>query len=266
LVIELQQLAAGLYLVASLGTFLGLALPDARLGRVAIGCLAVGAVVHGLAFAQLHTRTAPPLTDLSAAISLMAWLAVVFALALVVLLRGRLESLAGLVAPFAFVAVLASSYALASELRSAEGSVGGRWPHLHVILSSAGLALLGVAGLAGLLFLLENRMLKAKRPVRWRSRLPSLEALDRVNVAALALGFPLLTFGMIAGMIWSRRMTGHLWIGDPHAVWAALAWVVYLALSAARFAIGWRGREAAACAAVGFVFLLFAVLGAEALS
>jgi len=258
-VIELHRLAAAAYLIASLGTFLALALPDARIGRAATWVLGAGALLHGLAFARLHTMSSPPpLTDLPAAVSLMAWIAVLFSLLL--LRRSRLESLAGLVAPFAFVAVWWASAALQGPVPESAEAVG-RWPHLHIILASAGLALLGVAGLAGLLFLAEARALKAKR--RLAVRLPSLEALDRVNVVALAVGFPL---GVIAGVIWARGLTGGLWAGGPHATWSAIAWAVYLALAVARFGIGWRGREAAACAAVGFGFLLFAVLGVEALT
>jgi ABC-type uncharacterized transport system permease subunit len=261
-VIELHRLAAAAYLIASLGTFLALALPDARIGRAATWVLGAGALLHGLAFARLHTMASPPpLTDLPAAVSLMAWIAVLFSL--ILLLRGRLESLAGLVAPFAFVAVWWASSALQGPVPEPPEATG-RWPHLHIILASAGLALLGVAGLAGLLFLAEARALKAKR--RLAVRLPSLEALDRVNVVALAVGFPLLTFGVIAGVIWARGITGDLWAGGPHATWSAIAWAIYLALAVARFGIGWRGREAAACAAVGFGFLLFAVIGVEALT
>jgi ABC-type uncharacterized transport system permease subunit len=205
----------------------------------------------------------PPLTDLPLAVSLMAWLGVLFALLLS--RRGRLESLAGLTAPFGFVAVFQAALALAAG-REPSGAAAGSWPHLHVILASAGLALLGVAGLAGLLFLAEDRRLKAKRPGAWTRRLPSLEALDRVNVMALALGFPLLTFGVVAGMLWTHGATGHWWPGDAHATWSSIAWAIYLALAVARFGIGWRGREAAASAAAGFAFLLFAVVGVGAIA
>ena len=50
-----------------------------------------------------------------------------------------------------------------------------------VLLGSAGIALLSLSGLAGMIFLAEHRRLKAKRPVARRFPLPSLEALDRVN-------------------------------------------------------------------------------------
>jgi ABC-type transport system involved in cytochrome c biogenesis permease subunit len=179
--------------------------------------------------------------------------------------RGRLESLAGLVAPFAFAATLYAASPLAGAESPGWSAGDGRWPHLHVILASGGLSLLGVAGVAGVLFLAENRQLKAKRRGSLRRPLPSLEALDRVNVAALALGFPLLTFGVIAGIVWSEALTGRLWDGGPHATWTGIAWLIYLALVLARFGMGWRGREAAACAAAGFAFLLFAVVGVEAI-
>jgi len=47
-------------------------------------------------------------------------------------------------------------------------------------------------------------------------------------------------------------------------VWSLIAWAIYLALVIARFVAGRRGREAAACAAVGFAFLLFVVIGVGA--
>lgn len=263
MVIELHQLAAAFYLLATLGTALGLALPSARLTRLAVWTLAAAALLHAAAFAALHALAAPPpLTAQPVAVSLMAWLAVAFALLL--LLRGRLESLAGLVAPFAFVATLYASSALGGVV-PAGAVASGRWPHLHVILASAGLSLLGVAGVAGLLFLAEVRQLKAKRPLAPRRPLPSLEALDRVNVIALALGFPLLTLGVVAGMLWSHGLSGRVWDGSTHTTWTGIAWAIYLALVVARFGLGWRGREAAACAAAGFAFLFFAVIGVEAL-
>jgi ABC-type transport system involved in cytochrome c biogenesis permease subunit len=264
LVTELHQLSAAFYLAATLGTALGMALPDERLARVAVWTLAGAAALHAVAFAGLHALDPPPpLTTLPAAVSLMALVGVAFALLL--LRRGRLESLAGLTAPFAFAATLYAATSLGGAPAN-EAAAAGRWPHLHVLLASAGLSLLGVAGVAGVLFLLEDRRLKAKRGLGGRRPLPSLEALDRVNVVALAVGFPLLTCGVLAGIVWSETLTGRLWDASPHATWTGIAWAIYLALVTARFAMGWRGREAAACAAGGFVFLLFAVVGVEGLT
>jgi ABC-type uncharacterized transport system permease subunit len=261
LIVELMQVAAALYLAAGLGLLAGGWLPHARPGRVAAILLAAGVVLHGLTFAGFHRLDPPvPLTDFPAAVSWMAWVGALFALLL--LRRKQLELLVGAIAVLAFVAAMYGSLALGSGPSAAP--VSGGWPHLHVVLAGGGLAALGVAGLAGCLFLLEDRALKRKRPVsaHWRRRLPSLEALDRVNLTSLAVGFPLLTVGVVAGMLWSQALSGRFWSGS-HAHWAGLAWVVYLVLVAGRFGVGWSGRPAALSAAAGFAVLLLAVVGVE---
>ena len=262
--IELHQLTAALYLVAAAAGLLGLALPRASFGRAAPWILAAAALTHGLAFARLHTLPNPPsLTHLPSAVSLSAWLTVLVSLGL--MRRARFGALAALVAPFAFAAVFFASLSL-RRIEPAAPLDAGSWPHLHVIFASAGVAMLAVSGIAGLLFLAEARAIKAKRPSAWRDRLPSLEALDRVNAATLAAGFPLLSCGVIAGFFWTHGETGHLWVGGAHAIWSACAWAVYAVLVFARFGAGWRGREAAASAAIGFAFLLFVVVGVGALT
>ncbi len=263
MLVELHLLTAAVYLAATVAALLGLALPAPPAGRVASVLLLVGAVVHAVAFTSLHAATPPPpLTNLPAAASMMAWMAVVFCLLL--MLRGRLLGLAALVAPLAFVAVVFAGERLALQgALPPSAPAAGAWAHLHVILASAGFALLGVAGLAGLLFLAAEGRLKSKRPAAWGRRLPSLEVLDRINVVALAVGFPLLTLAVVAGLLWSRTLTGRLWPGGAHVIGLLAAWGVYAGLAGARFGAGWRGREAAASALVGFGFLLVALLGAE---
>lgn len=257
---ELKQIAAAIYLAAGIGALLGIVLPAPRMSRGAVWGLALGALVQGLAFATLHTvDPTPPLTHLPAAISLMAWMAVIFLL--LFMWRVRLPGLAAVVGPVAFLAVFVGSLQRAGSEAASEA--GGTWPHAHVLLASAGLSLLGIASLAGLFFLIEHRRLKAKRPVAHGLRLPSLEALDRVNLVALAVGFPLLTLGLLTGMAWLRGMQGVLWSGTHHEIFTVVSWAIYAGLVAARF-VGHQGaRQAAASAVAGFAFLLFAVVGVE---
>lgn len=259
---DLHAATALVYLVAGLVAGAAYAGRAPRLGRVALVLLAAGAVLHGLAFVGLHLRQpVPSLTTLPAALSLMAWLGVLFFLWLG--RRARLAPLVLLVAPAAFLA----TFFAARRLPQAEsvGTIGGSWPHAHVLLASAGLALLAVASFAGAMFLVEHRALKSKRSTG-ALRLPSLEALDRVNVIALAVGFPLLTLGVITGMMWVQGTSGRIWTGTAHQTWTALAWFVYALLVAARFGRGQGSREAALAAVGGFVILLFAVVGVGLLS
>lgn len=259
--IELHQIAAALYLAAGIGSLLGLVLPAKRMSRGGAWGLALGAVVHGCAFATLHTlEPPPPLTDLSSVISMSAWMAVIFLLLL--MWRVRLPGLAAVIGPVAFLAVFVAALQLPGEAASVgRADPPGAWPHAHVLLASAGLALLGLAGMAGVFFLAEHRQVKLKRGswVRWK--LPTLEALDRVNTVALALGFPLLTLGMMTGMAWQYAALGTLWSGGIHETWMALAWVIYAGLVITRFLGSQGARQAAASAVASFAFLLFAVVG-----
>ncbi len=263
MIIELWHLAAALYLAGALWLGVGALLPYGRLRPVALVLLLAGAVAQGVGFARLHTLDPTPgLTEFPAAVALMAWIAILFGAAL--LKWRRLELLCAPIAVAAFAALVFASATLAPSADAAV--VSGRWPHLHVILASAGLVALGIAGCAGALFLVEDRSLKQKRPLpipqELRARLPSLESLDRVNRVALYVGFPLLTVGIIAGMLWSQALLGRIW-GGAHATFTGIAWLVYLGLVGTRFGAGWRGRRAALSACAGFAMLALAVIGAE---
>ena len=261
---EFQQAAAAIYLASGIGAMLGLVLPAARLTRVAVWGVGLGAAVHCAAFATLHElNPVPRLTDLPYAISFMAWVAVISLLLL--MWRLRLAGLTAAVGPLAFLATFLPSLGVQSLEVSGGLPAGGTVPHAHVLLSSAGLGLLGISGLAGVFYLVEHRRLKKKRLTQSRIRLPSLEALDRVNVSALVIGFPLLTLGLITGTAWLYATTGKVWVWSPHAIWTLVGWGIYAGMCLARFVGGQGARQAAASAVGGFAFLLFAVIGVEIL-
>jgi len=260
-VIELHQVAAAVYLAAGIGALLAIVLSAPRMGRGAVWGLGLGATFQLLAIALGHGEM--PLDNLAGALAIMSWMSVVFLL--ILMWRLRLPGLAAVVGPVAFLTVFIAS------LHAPEGAVvaeraGGPWPHAHVLLASAGLALLGLAGVAGLFYILEFRRIKAKRPLVAGIRLPSLEALDRVNMVALSIGFPLLSLGLVTGIFWLQEVQGRLWSGSHHETWTAIAWAVYAALVTARFAGHQGARQAAASAVGGFAFLIFAVVGVGVLT
>lgn len=256
--LELQHIAAALYLAAGVGALLGLALPAPRMLVGARYGLVCGALVQAAAFATLHRLdSAPALTSLGLAVAVMSWLALVFGL----LLAARIR-LPGFLPTLAFVAFLGAFAAtLARDAETAAQEASGSLPHAHVLLASAGLAALGLAGLAGLFFLVEHRSLKRRAPVGRRIALPSLEALDRVNRVALAVGFPLLTLGVVTGLLWNASRSGRVLEGGLHETWTVVAWLIYLGLVVLRFAGRQGARQAAASALAGFAFLVFAVVG-----
>jgi ABC-type uncharacterized transport system permease subunit len=258
-VVEFHQIAAALYLAAGIGALLGVVVGSDRMERGAAWGLALGAGVQGLGFATLHRlEQAPAITDLPMAVGLMTWMGVLSLLAL--MWRLRIPALAAVIGPVAFLAAFVAAMRIVDQPEP--GIVpSGSWPHVHVLLGSAGLGLLGLAGIAGVFFLVEHRRLKAKRSIGGGGVLPSLEALDRVNAVALAAGFPLLTLGLMTGVLWLQAVHGVFWFGTSHEVWMVIAWGIYAGLALARF-VGHQGaRQAAASAVAGFCFLVFAVVG-----
>jgi ABC-type uncharacterized transport system permease subunit len=262
-VVALHQLTAVIYLVACLAACGGLALGSRRVTRVAALALGAGALVHAAAFSLLHSaQPPPPLTDSASAASFMAWIGTLAYLAL--LRRTRVLGLAVLVAPMAFLGVFFSALRLpAAGPATTAGS--GSVPHAHVLLASAGLALLGLAGLAGALFLAEHRRLKRQRVVPG-SGLPSLESLDRAGAVALAVGFSLLSLGVVTGVMWVYAAHGAALTGSAHEIGALLAWAVYALLVLQRFAAHQGARRCASSALAGLALLSVLVVGVEILA
>jgi len=104
------------------------------------------------------------------------------------------------------------------------------------------------------LYLIQERELKAKRV--FHNRLPSLEICDDLAYRSLAIGFPLMTLGILSGALWAQQQWGAGWIGDSKILLAFLTWLIYLLLINYRLIAGWRGKKAAYMVVAGFVGVL----------
>lgn len=129
----------------------------------------------------------------------------------------------------------------------------------------AGLVLLAYAAfvlmfLAGLLYIAQERELKRKRFGAIFHRLPSLDTCDAIGSRSLAVGFVLLTLGIVTGMLWSRALLGVYWRGGRTEIVAVCTWLVYLFLVHYRLTAGWRGRRAALISIVGFGLVLISLV------
>jgi ABC-type transport system involved in cytochrome c biogenesis permease subunit len=148
------------------------------------------------------------------------------------------------------------------------------WGTVHGIFLLSGAVFTCVAFFAGLMYLAQMRRLKAKRPSRTGLKLPSLEQSERINRGAITIAFPLLTFGLLIGIVLSLAARGgnhaaptaHVlrWT-DPKVLSALLMWLVFAVLLHARFRPAMRGRSMMVLTIVAFSFLVFTWVGVEAL-
>lgn len=130
------------------------------------------------------------------------------------------------------------------------------WLDAHIALILTGYAALIVSFCASLLYLVQERSLKAKRADGILSRLPALEVIDEIGFRSLLLGFPFMTLGLIAGTVVAQATYGRVDFLDPKIMLSIVMWAVYLLLLYARWNAGWRGRRAAYLAAGAFAMAL----------
>jgi cytochrome c-type biogenesis protein CcsB len=200
----------------------------------------------------------PPLGSLAEAMSVAVWV--------VVLVEMWLERQHGVKVLGAFVLPIALVLSLSAvgrplELPGMSRALTSAWVWVHIGLALVGIAAFVLNFAGALMYLLQERQLKVKRPGAFYYRLPALETLDRLTYRALALGFPFLTVGLVLGALWAGTAWGTVFTFDPLAMLSFLAWVIYAATLAGRAAAGWRGRRAAYFSIVGFAALVL-TLGA----
>jgi cytochrome c-type biogenesis protein CcsB len=140
------------------------------------------------------------------------------------------------------------------------------WLSIHVTAMTVATGVFFVSGALGIVYLMVdryNRRVAAGRAAPGNGivrRLPSLDQLDRLAYRTVVFGFPIWTFGVIAGAIWADQAWGRYWGWDPVETWAFITWVIYASFLHARATAGWRGRRAHYVQLLGFVSLTFNML------
>jgi cytochrome c-type biogenesis protein CcsB len=140
------------------------------------------------------------------------------------------------------------------------------WLAIHVAAMTLSTGIFFVAAVLGVIYLFaeryERQVAAGQAPADHGifRRLPGAEALDRLTYRTVVFGFPIWTFGIIAGAIWADQAWGRYWGWDPVETWAFITWVVYACFLHARATAGWRGKRAAYIQILGFSCLLFNIL------
>ena len=143
------------------------------------------------------------------------------------------------------------------------------WGAAHGLLLMAGSVFTCVATAAGLMYLVQSNRLKHKRPPRFGFALPSLEQSERLNRGAITVAFPLLTAGLIIGLILTvalhRAKGATIGWTDPKVISTLAMWVVFAVLLHARYRPEMRGRRVMLLSVLAFLFLGFSLFGLELL-
>jgi ABC-type uncharacterized transport system permease subunit len=125
------------------------------------------------------------------------------------------------------------------------------WLVAHIIALLLAYAALCFSLLASLMYLVQERRIKAKpkpgkggsSPLDW---LPPLDTLERLALATLEFGFPCMTVGLLIGSVLVQETSlGAAYFLDPNILASFVMWIVYATLLLLRRGMGMRGRRAA---------------------
>jgi cytochrome c-type biogenesis protein CcsB len=199
---------------------------------------------------------AAPLSSFRDAMSFFSWaLVLVF---LLVELRHRVPVLGAFILPIAFISIV-SAAALPQEVPTLEPVLKTVW--VHVILSMLGTVGFAVAFAAGVMYLIQDGLLKSKRFNVLYAKLPPLDFLDHLNQQSIVLGFPLLTLGIITGALSAEFARGAYVSWNPEQTWALITWLFYFVVLVGRLTVGWRAKRAAYLTIIGFACVVLTFIG-----
>ena len=246
-----------LYFLATVSFLAYLLRRSEALSKVSLAITAAGFISHtiGLVIRMVDvSSSAPP--SFSDALSFFSWMIIlVFVL---VEFRHQIHVLGSFMVPLALVS-LVSSAALPETVPTLQPVFKTLW--FHVTLSMLGTVGFTVAFVAGVMYLIQDRLLKSKQFNVLYSKLPALDFLDHLNQQSIVLGFPLLTLGIVTGAISAEFARGSYVSWNPEQTWALVTWVFYFVVLLGRLTVGWRAKRAAYLTVIGFACVILTLVG-----
>lgn len=246
-----------LYIVATV-SFLSYSLRRSEaLSNVSLGITAAGFTSHTVALTVRMagaSSSAPP--SFSDALSFFSWMIILVFLS--VEFRHRIHVLGSFMVPLALVSLI-SAAALPETAPTLQPVFKTLW--FHVTLSMLGAVGFTVAFVAGVMYLIQDRLLKSKQFNVLYSKLPALDFLDYLNQQSIVLGFPLLTLGIVTGAISAQFARGSYVSWNPEQTWALVTWLFYFIVLLGRLTVGWRAKRAAYLTVIGFACVILTLVG-----
>jgi cytochrome c-type biogenesis protein CcsB len=243
-----------------------LAFRSEMLGKVASLSMLGGVVVETAAIGMRWYESyqmgigRAPLTNLYESLAFFAWtIALIY---LVLEKKFKIRTVGAFVAPFPFL-IMAYASLNPNDIQPLVPALKSNWLISHVVTCFVGYAAFAVSFGVSILYLFKagSEKLSPRSTGSFWDFLPSSAALDEIGYKTIAIGFPLLTIGIVTGAFWANVAWGTYWSWDPKETWSLIVWLIYAAYLHARITRGWRGKRAAILSIVGFAATIFCYLG-----
>ncbi len=246
-----------LYFAATVSYLALLVRRAGALSTISLTITAVGFATHTIALVmRMVGATDASSPSIHEALSFFSWMLILVFLA--VEFRHHLHVIGSFIVPLALVS-LVSAAALPETVPTLRPMFRTLW--VHVTLSMLGTVGFAVAFVAGVMYLIQEGLLKSKRFNVLYSKLPALDFLDQLNQQSIILGFPLLTLGIITGAISAEFSRGAYVNWNPEQTWALVTWLFYFVVLAGRMTLGWRAKRGAYLTVIGFACVILTLVG-----
>jgi len=149
-----------------------------------------------------------------------------------------------------FMAYASISPSVERKIQPLIPALQSNWLHIHVITCFVAYAAFVISFICGLLYF-----------VKWKGAAPSVETLEEINYRSVAVGFPMLSTGILTGAVWAHYAWGSYWSWDPKETWSLITWIIYALFLHARIAKGWKGKRMAFISIIGFLSVIFTYFG-----
>jgi cytochrome c-type biogenesis protein CcsB len=251
------MITMGLYFAATVTFLTYLLRRSEALSNVSLGITAAGFLFHTVALTfRMAAASSSVSPSFSEALTFFSWTMILVFLA--VEFRHRIHVLGSFMVPLALVSLVLAA-ALPETVPTLKPVFKTLW--VHVTLSMLGTVGFTVAFVAGVMYLIQDRLLKSKRFNVLYSKLPALDFLDHLNHQSIVMGFPLLTVGIVTGAISAEFARGSYLNWNPEQTWALITWLFYFVVLLGRLTVGWRAKRAAYLTVVGFACVILTLVG-----
>ena len=242
-----------LYIISFAAYLRNLYVESKVVGLIAGASLAAGLLLHYFALLErARVLQAVPYEDLWGSLSLFAWLLGATFLGLELVHRGR--AVGPFILPLVVVLFSLSHFRdVAPHPTPARGPIFA----LHVTLNILAYSAFSLAFVLSVIYLIQNRLLLARKPGGMFWRFPPMDVLERMTRSSALVGVLALAAGISFGFVWADRLHGHYWSGDPKEIVSLLILTFYAAYLWLSRSTAWRGSRAAVLCLVNFVFVLF---------
>jgi ABC-type transport system involved in cytochrome c biogenesis permease subunit len=258
--VTILRLAAAFYAAGAGAYVLFFARPKhVHAARTGAWLVALGFVVHGISIgfgcSEFGGRE---FFNLRGGFGMVGWVA---AGAFLVQQRiYHLPSVGAFIVPLVLIAVLPGVVGLGPDAPWViPQSIRGPSLTVHITAAAGGVVLFGFAFGVALMYLLQEREVKGKRFGALFSRLPSLDALDRLNQRLVRSGFVVYSVALVTGALVAKKAWGTSWSWDPQQITSLVVWLLYGAMVQLRH-IGVHGRRYALLTLAGFLLVLGSML------